>query len=247
MTVLRFPAGAAVGRIWWDGVGADRPAAGTVEVPDGAAVELAVGRSRYRGKKRDRKGDGYGNKPRAVDLDFIRDLPADSVSSLSLTDVVPASFAAVAHLAPGLRDLSVFIDDLGADAPAVIAELMALESLDLAGHNPLFPGDEPTSQRLDDHALSAIANLPALESLTLLGGSYTERGLRELTRLVTLRRLEIEREGLTAPMFRFAAALPALTELDWLDSSRGYGPTPPAEIERVRAMLPHISVCEPAR
>ena len=108
MTVLRFPAGAAVGRIWWDGAGADRTAGGTVEVPDGIAVELTVGRSRYRGKKRHRK-------------------------------------------------------------------------------------------------------------------------------------------GLTAPMFRFAAALPALTELDWLDSSRGYGPTPPAEIERVRAMLPHISVCEPAR
>ncbi len=67
----------------------------------------------------------------AVDLEFIRGLPADSVSELStLTgDVVPGSFAAVAHLAPGLRDLSVCIDNLGADAASVIVELTALERL----------------------------------------------------------------------------------------------------------------------
>src|SRR5215469_18339536 len=44
-----------------------------------------------------------------------------------LRDIVPASFAAVAHLAPGLRDLSVYIDNLDGDAPSVIAELTALE------------------------------------------------------------------------------------------------------------------------
>jgi hypothetical protein len=36
-------------------------------------------------------------------------------------EVVPASIGAVAHLAPGLRDLSVYIDNLGDDAPLVIA------------------------------------------------------------------------------------------------------------------------------
>jgi hypothetical protein len=65
----------------------------------------------------------------AVNLEFIRGLPADSILELSLSDVVPASFAAVAHLAPGLRGLDLFLDDLGDDAPSVIAELTALEYL----------------------------------------------------------------------------------------------------------------------
>jgi hypothetical protein len=153
-----------------------------------------------------------GEEP--VDLEFIRGLPADSVSDLSLGDVVPASIGAVAHLAPGLRDLSVYIDNLGDDAPTVIAELTALERLSLAGHD--FPEDGP-SLRLDDRALSAIADLPDLESLSLLGGSYTEHGLQQLRRLPKLRHLHIEREGLTAPMFRFAALMPALTRLTGLD------------------------------
>jgi hypothetical protein len=181
-----------------------------------------------------------GHGEQAVDLEFIRALPADSVFDLSVTgDVVPASFAAVAHLAPGLRDLSVYIDDLGAEAPSVIAELTALESLLLAGHSA--PEDGP-SLRLDDHALSVIAGLPALESLSLLGGSYTEHGLQQLGRLRTLRHLHIETEGLTAPMFRFAATMPALTRLTGLAEFGDDGPMPPAEVEQVRAMLPHISV-----
>ena len=100
----------------------------------------------------------------AVDLEFIRGLPADSVAELSLGDVVPASFAAVAHLAPGLRSLGLYLDDLGDDAMPVIAELTALESLRLSG-------DDDGPGRLDDHALSAIADLPALQYLALLDGS----------------------------------------------------------------------------
>ena len=175
----------------------------------------------------------------AVDLEFIRGLPADSVSDLGLGDVVPASFGAVAHLAPGLRGLGLFLDDLGDDAPSVIAELTALESLRLYGN--YGPEDGP-SVRLDDQALSAIADLPALEYLALLGGSYTEHGLQQLRRLPKLRHLHIEREGLTAPMFRFAATMPALTRLSGLDEFGDDGPMPPAEVHQVRAMLPYIIV-----
>jgi hypothetical protein len=142
----------------------------------------------------------------AVDLEFIRGLPADSVFELSLRDVVPASFAAVAHLAPGLRGLGLFLDDLGDDAPSVIADL------------------------------------PALEYLALMGGSYTARGLQQLRRLPQLCHLHIEREGLTALMFQFAAAMPALTRLTGLDEFGADGPMPPAEVDQVRAMLPHISM-----
>jgi hypothetical protein len=179
----------------------------------------------------------YGEE--AVDLEFIRGLPGDSVTELSLSHVVPASFAAVAHLAPGLRGLGLYLDDFGEDAPSVIAELTALESLRLYGN--WGPEDGP-SLRLDDHALSAIADLPVLEYLALLGGSYTEQGLRQLRRLPKLRHLHIEREGLTAPMFRFAVGMPALTRLTGLDEFGDEGPMAPAEVDQVRAMLPHINM-----
>jgi len=185
-------------------------------------------------------GYGVGRGEEAVDLEFIRGLPADSVFDLSMTGgILPASFAAVAHLAPGLRQLSgVYLDDLGDDAPSVIAALTALESLSLSGG----PAAEDGPGRLDDHALSVIADLPALEYLSLLDGSYTEHDLRQLGRLRKLRHLHIEREGLTAPMFRFAAAMPALTRLTGLDEFLDDGPMTPAQVDRVRAMLPHISV-----
>ena len=180
-----------------------------------------------------------GKEP--VDLEFIRRLPPDSVSELSVGRVVPGSFAAVAHLAPGLRSLGVYLDNLGGDAPSVIAELKALESLRLYGDSAMDEG-----RRLDDHALSMVAGLPALEYLALLNGAYTEQGLGQLVRLPELRHLHIEREGLTVPMFRFAAAMPALTNLTGLDEFGDDGPMPPAEVQRVRALLPHISLDSPA-
>jgi hypothetical protein len=178
-----------------------------------------------------------GSGREAVDLEFIRGLPEGSVSELSVGGIVPASFAAVAHLAPGLRDLSVYIDNLGDDAPSVIADLTALESLCLAGDSAMDKG-----RRLDDHALSMIADLPALEYLALLDGAYTEHGLQQLRRLPKLRHLHIEREGLTAPMFRFASGMTALARLSGLDEFGDDGPMPPAEVQQVRAMLPHIIV-----
>jgi hypothetical protein len=173
----------------------------------------------------------------AVDLEFIRGLPADSICELNVGSVVPASFAAVAHLAPGLRDLCCYVDNLGDDAASVIAQLAALETLSLAGDSALDEG-----QRLDDRALSVIADLPALELLSLLDGAYTERGLEQLGRLPKLRHLHIEREGLTAPMFAFAAAMPTLTRLSGLDEFGDDGPMPPAEVRRVQALLPHVVV-----
>jgi hypothetical protein len=233
-----------VGRGWMAPVGTARPPAarpGPVRervtwqrgMPDSA---LRNDRSIWGGPSETYSVE-YGDE--AVDLEFIRGLPADSVCELSLSDVVPTSFAAVAHLAPGLRGLGLFLDDLGDDAASVIAKLTALESLRLYGNS--VPEDGP-SPRLNDHALSAIADLPALEYLALLGGSYTEHGLQQLRRLPKLQHLHIEREDLTAPMFRFAAAMPALTRLTGLDEFGDDGPMPPAEVEQVRAILPHISM-----
>jgi hypothetical protein len=76
--------------------------------------------------------------------------------------------------------MSVYIDELGPEAPSVIAELTTLERLSLAGHSDPEDG---LSLRLNDHALFVIADLPDLGSLSLLGGSYTEHGLQKLRRL----------------------------------------------------------------
>jgi hypothetical protein len=43
-------------------------------------------------------------------------------------------------------------------------------------------------------------------------------------------------------MFRFAAAMPALTRLSGLDESGEDGSMSPAEVQQVRARLPHITV-----
>jgi hypothetical protein len=174
----------------------------------------------------------------AVDLAFLRGLPVDSVDNLSVGNVDPASFAAVAHLAPGLRRLGLYIDNLGDDAPSVIAKLTELESLALYGDSAIEDGPG----LLNDHALSVIADLPALEYLSLMDGSYTEHGLRHLVRLPKLRHLHVERADLTAPMFRFAADMPALAKLTGLDEFGDDGPMPPAEFAQVRAMLPHMDM-----
>jgi hypothetical protein len=176
----------------------------------------------------------------AVDLAFIRDLPADSVYDLSVAGVVPASFGAVAHLAPGVRRLSLYIDNLDENVPSVLAKLTALESLAIYADSAIEDGPG----LLNDDALAAIADLP-LEYLSLMDGSYTEHGLRQLVRLPKLRHLHIERADLTAPMFRFAADMPALTNLTGLDEFGDEGPMPPAEVARVQAMLPHISMDAP--
>ena len=180
-----------------------------------------------------------GKEP--VDLEFIRRLPPNSVSELSVGRVVPGSFAAVAHLAPGLRSLGVYLDNLGGDAPSVIAELKALESLRLYGDSAMDEG-----RRLDDHALSMVAGPPGPGIPGTSQRGIHEQGLGQLVRLPKLRHLHIEREGLTVPMFRFAAAMPALTNLAGLDEFGDDGPMPPAEVQRVRALLPHISLDSPA-
>lgn len=177
----------------------------------------------------------------AVDLEFVRGLPANSVDDLSVGNVIPASFAAVAHLAPGLRRLGLYIDNLGDDAASVIAQLTALESLALYGDSAIEDGPG----LLNDDALSVIADLPDLEYLSLMDGSYTEHGLRQLVRLRKLRHLHIERKDLTAPMFQFAADMPALTNLTGLDEFGDDGPMPPAEFAQVRAMLPHLDMDGP--
>ena len=85
-----------------------------------------------------------------------------------------------------------------------------------------------------------VADLPALESLQLLGGSFTGLGLQRLGRLRNLQALHVEREDLPPSAFGFAAGLPRLTRLTGLDETDN--PMPRAELDQLRRMLPGITV-----
>jgi hypothetical protein len=240
VTALHFPAEVAVGEVDWQD--AQEPggwghllAIGVVDVPDGTPVNLDVcavaevgvygpdqsQRVTWEQERPDRaalntrsiwggQGDtGYyvSDSTAVVDLEFTRGLPASGVRSLAVkTEIVLGSFPAVAHLAPGLRHLT------------------------------------STADCLDDQALSVVADLPALESLQLYGGSFTADGLQRLARLQNLQDLHIEKQGLPPSAFRFAASMPGLTRLTGPDEIPG-SPMTPAELEQLRGMLPRIRVC----
>lgn len=90
----------------------------------------------------------------AVDLKFLRALPADSVAELELWEEIrPSSFSAVAHLAPGLRHLMITLDCLDDDGLAIVAELHALESLRVCGG------------RFTEHGLQRLRGLRSLRHL----------------------------------------------------------------------------------
>jgi hypothetical protein len=114
--------------------------------------------------------------------------------------------------------------------PSCRAPRVVPHSCHARGATTVTHGDSWSVDRLEQRALS------------LLGGSYTEHGLQQLTRPPKLHHLRIEREDLTAPMFEFAATMPALTRLTGLDEFGDDGPMDPAEVARVRGMLPHINM-----
>jgi hypothetical protein len=95
-----------------------------------------------------------GTEP--ADLGFLRDLPVDSVTNLHLrAPIVPESFTAVAHLAPGLRRLYLAWTGLTDDVLASVSKLGGLVYLQSWGN--LFT----------DHGVQQLAVLTALESLYL--------------------------------------------------------------------------------
>jgi len=95
-----------------------------------------------------------GTQP--VDLGFLRNLPAASITSLHLrSPIVAESFAAVAHLAPGLRRLYLARSDLTDDALPTIAALHGLVYLQSWGN------------RFTDAGVQQLASLARLEHLYL--------------------------------------------------------------------------------
>jgi hypothetical protein len=92
----------------------------------------------------------------AADLGFLRHLPADAITALHLrAPIVAESFAAVTHLAPGLRSLYLAWADLEDDALAHVSKLDGLIYLQTWGN------------RFTDRGVQQLAALTRLESLYL--------------------------------------------------------------------------------
>ena len=143
--------------------------------PDGSGTVLAVPPWRKsrdkvswrvtwkRGMRRNTRsiwGEGsysVGKGEEAVDLGFVRSLPPDSVDDLSVGNVTPDSSPRPGIWRQDCGGFGLYIDNLGNDAPSVLEELRALESLALCA-------DQDGRGQLDDHALSMIADLPALDT-----------------------------------------------------------------------------------
>lgn len=206
-----------------------RLAIGVVEVPDGTPAGLTIGaiaqvgvygpgrtpRVTWDQGMPDRaarntrniwggSGDtGYyvqqGNT--VFDLEFIRGMPADSVADLIIyDDIVRASFPAVAHLAPGLRDLSITTDWLDDNALSLIADLSVLESLQLYGGSFTEHGLQRLShlrnlrllhiekEGLPPSAFRFAASMPGLTQLTgpdeIPGNPMTPAEVDELRRML---------------------------------------------------------------
>ena len=223
MPNLTFPAGQAMGTLDWLGSGAAPVlASGVVAVPDGVEVSLDVmviesvrrtdaqdtvhitlttqrqnADGSVESQVRDDPEENWeitgGSQP--ADLSFLRQLPADSITALHLrAPILPGSFAAVTHLAPGLRKLYLAWADLSDDALTHISKLDGLIYLQSWGNRFTDRGVQQLAALtrleglyLEEETLSAAAfgfavNLPHLSRLGVQDVPLTEVELAELRR-----------------------------------------------------------------
>ena len=126
--VLSFPTDRIVGTLDWDTsweeAGGPVFARGEVQVPDGD-VGLTVQAVTEVGSA---EGGSWWSQPSSipVDLGFLRDFPVDGLRSLTVASAVEESMQAVAHLAPGLRRLTLAFTGFG---DAVLPSVAALTGL----------------------------------------------------------------------------------------------------------------------
>jgi hypothetical protein len=126
----------------------------------------------------------------ASDLRFLRQLPADGIASLHLqAPIVPGSFAAVTHLAAGLRRLYLAATDLADDALASVGMLHGLVYLQTWGN------------RFTDHGVQQLASLTKLESLYLEEETLTAAAFDSVASLPYLARLGIQDVPITEDEF----------------------------------------------
>lgn len=195
---LVFPADRVVGVLdWagsWDPQSGPVLATGVVRVPGDGAVQLTVSAI----SRAEPWGSGWQliNEPGnpAVDVSFLRHLPAAIIGALSLGRVDAASFTAVRHLAAGLRRLTLAWSDLDDEVLPDIAALTWLTWLQTFGNRFTSAGVAQLAaltqlrdlyleeETLTSSAFTFAAQLPELQRLGLQDVPLTAEDLAELRR-----------------------------------------------------------------
>jgi hypothetical protein len=212
MARLQFPEDEIVGTLRW--VGSDDGhgpilATGVVDVPDDGPVSLDVmhvvsvepssagspltdvGAPKDEAAGWLLRGDGA-----AVDLSFLRDLPSDSIDSLSLSKLVQ-EFVAVVHLAPGLTSLYLADSDLEDEVLSHVARLENLVYLQAWGN------------RFSDKGVQQLVSLHRLEYLYLEEETLTAAAFEFTPALSRLKRLGLMDVPVTPEeLFLLRARLP---------------------------------------
>lgn len=158
MPIFQFPPDRILGTLDWDGSWTEERgpvlATGSVDVPDAVALSLDV--QAVRGVESTGGGSwSVDVSMDPVDLDFLRELPADGVESLTLHSNDEATFGAVAHLAPGLRKLYLVWAGFSDTVLEIVAQLTGLTYLQTFGNN------------FSDRGVQQLASLLNLDHLYL--------------------------------------------------------------------------------
>jgi hypothetical protein len=212
MRHLSFPTDEIVGTLdWldsWDDEVGPVLATGVVEVPDDVEVDLSV--HRVQSVERDpfsgggfitnriteegevvteqTSGQGWvlsGGSGPPLHLGFLRELPADSMTSLSMSGsstVLAESLSALPHLALGLKRLYLGRTDFGDNVLQYVALLENLTYLQTWGN------------RFTDHGVKQLASLQALETLYLEEENLSPAAFDFVTELPNLTRLGVADE-----------------------------------------------------
>ena len=202
MPVFEFPSDRIVGVLDWDGSWNDQTgpvlATGLVVVPDDVAVGLDV--QALRGAEP--TGDGGWTidvDQQASELGFLRRLPADGVESLTVHSSNESTFAAVAHLAPGLRKLYLAWSEFSDTVLETVAQLTGLTWLQTFGNN------------FTDRGVQQLATLTNLDHLYLEEGSLTAGAFNFVDQLPSLDRLGLQDVTMTsAELDRLRTRLPGV-------------------------------------
>ncbi|WP_018503675.1 hypothetical protein [Parafrankia discariae] len=176
MVVLPFPENRTVGTVDWLGSSYEDlgplPARGDVEVPDGGEVTLEV------------RPASLDWSP--IDMHFLDRLPSDSITGMSIMcPVRSGSLSALAHLAPGLRRLTLGWTDLTDEALPHLAVLRHLTWWQSFGN------------RFSDAGVQQLVALEELDHLYLEESTLTLAGFAFAPRLGRLCRLGVKDASLS--------------------------------------------------
>jgi hypothetical protein len=181
--VLQFPSDRVVGILDWAGSYTEERgpvlATGAVSAPDGRDLRLSVEPISHT----ERAGNGWTinhSVDGAVDLEFLRSLPPAAIGSLSVRAATESSAAAITHLAPGLRTLTLPWSGFSDAVLPAVARLTELTFLQTFGN------------RFTDAGVQQLVTLQQLESLYLEEETLGIAAFDFVDRLPALQRLGLQ-------------------------------------------------------